>query len=34
MQIKKRKRKDFMILYIRKYNADHPISIPAAATGQ
>jgi hypothetical protein len=28
MKIKKRKRKDFMILYIRKYNNDHPISFP------
>ena len=28
MKIKKRKRKDFMILYIRKYNNNHPISFP------
>ncbi len=28
MKIKKRKRKDFMILYIRKYNAEHPVSFP------
>ncbi|HXU27670.1 MAG TPA: hypothetical protein VN698_10590, partial [Bacteroidia bacterium] len=28
MKIKKRKRKDFMILYIRKYNNEHPISFP------
>ncbi|MFI5142345.1 MAG: hypothetical protein ACHQII_08315 [Bacteroidia bacterium] len=28
MRIKKRKRKDFMILYIRKYNNEHPISFP------
>ena len=34
MKIKKRKRKDFMILYIRKYNAEHPISFPTATTGR
>ena len=34
MEIKKRKRKDFIILYIRKYNAEHPISFPAATTGK
>ena len=34
MQIKKRKRKDFMILYIRKYNAEHPVSFPPEATGK
>ena len=28
MKIKKRKRKDFMILYIRKYNNEHPVSFP------
>jgi len=34
LQIKKRKRKDFMILYIRKYNAEHPITIPVSVTGK
>ncbi|MHB8401403.1 MAG: hypothetical protein ACYDCN_05250, partial [Bacteroidia bacterium] len=34
MRIKKRKRKDFMILYIRKYNAEHPLSFPAGAAGK
>src|ERR1017187_6343916 len=34
MKIKKRKRKDFMILYIRKYNTEHPLSFPAGATGK
>jgi hypothetical protein len=34
MQIKKRKRKDFMILYIRKYNAEHPITVPTSTTGK
>jgi hypothetical protein len=28
MKIKKRKRKDFMILYIRKYNNEHPVIFP------
>jgi len=28
MKIKKRKRKDFMILYIRRYNNEHPVSFP------
>jgi hypothetical protein len=30
MQMKKRKRRDMMMLYIRKYNAAHPISFPVA----
>lgn len=34
MEIKKRKRKDFMILYIRKYNAEHPISFPTQVNGK
>jgi hypothetical protein len=28
MKIRKRKRKDFMILYIRKYNNEHPVIFP------
>ena len=31
MKLKKKKRKEFMIMYIRKYNAAHPVSFPAAA---
>lgn len=29
MQIKKRKRRDMMMLYVRKYNAAHPVKYPA-----